>query len=114
MNYWVFVYRFAWFVLVILCAIGLTCIFLPKCQTYQELQGKKAVLEEENRQIEANIKRAQTQQELLQRDRAFVERTAREQGMAKPGETVFRVTREPAAPVAVHNAAPPPAPRKRK
>ena len=114
MNYWVFVYRFAWFVLVILCAIGLTCIFLPKCQTYQELQGKKTVLEEENRQIEADIKRAQTQQEQLQWDRAFVERTAREQGMAKPGETVFRVTRESATTVPVNNAATPPAPRKRK
>ena len=107
MNYWVFVYRFAWFVLVILCAIGLTCIFLPKCQTYQELQGKKAVLEEETRQVEGDIKRAQTQQEQLQTDRAFVERTAREQGMAKPGETVFRVTREPAATVPVNNAVTP-------
>jgi cell division protein FtsB len=94
MNYWVLIYRFAWFLLVVLCVIGMVCIFLPKCQDYQGLQGKKARLEQETRDVEASIKDLQRQQDRLQRDGAFVERTARELGMAKPGETVFKFTRE--------------------
>ena len=94
MNYWVLIYRFAWIVLVILCLVGLACIFLPKCEQYRELQQRKVVLQRENEQIEAAVKRLQQKQEMLQTDRAFVERTARELGMAKAGETIFKLTRD--------------------
>ncbi len=94
MNYWVVIYRVAWVMLVILCVIGLTCIFLPKCQQYRELQIRKGKLGQETAQIEAGIKGLQANEERLQTDRGFVERTARELGMVKPGETVYRVTRE--------------------
>ena len=94
MNYWVLIYRCAWVMLVILCVIGLTCIFLPKCRQYQEWQQKREQLQTETDQIESSIKKLQQQQEQLQTDPAFVERTARELGMAKPGETIFKVQRE--------------------
>lgn len=96
MNTWVVIYRFAWFLVILLIVIGITLIFLPKCRQYRELQGKKAAIEEETRSIEAAVKKAQIQQEQLQWDAAFVERVAREQGMVKPGETVFKLTHEAA------------------
>ena len=80
--------------LIILCMIGLTCIFLPKCQQYRELQLRKSKLEQETGQIETAVKQLQANEERLQTDKVFVERVARGLGMAKPGETVFRVTRE--------------------
>ena len=98
MNYWVLIYRCAWVMLVILCVIGLTCIFLPKCRQYQEWQQKKELLQAGTDQLEAAIKKLQQQQEQLQTDPAFVERTARELGMAKPDETIFKVQRETAQP----------------
>ena len=98
MNYWVLIYRCAWVMLIILCVIGLTCIFLPKCRQYQDWQQKKEQLQAGTSQIEAAIKKLQQQQEQLQTDPAFVERTARELGMAKPDETIFKVQREAAQP----------------
>jgi cell division protein FtsB len=94
MNYWVLIYRFAWCVLVVLCIVGVICIFLPECQTHQELQDKKARLVEEAGALESSIKELQRKQEKLPADRSFVERTARELGMAKPGETVFKAPQE--------------------
>jgi cell division protein FtsB len=94
MNPWEVIYRVAWVLLIILCVVGIVCIFLPKCRNYHEQQERKARLEEENRGIEAATRDIQMRQERFQRDKAFVERTAREQGMAKPGETVFRVAGE--------------------
>ena len=98
MNYWVLIYRCAWVMLAILCVIGLTFIFLPTCHHYQEWQQKKAQLQLETDRLEASIKKLQQQEEQLQTDPAFVERAARELGMAKPGETIFKLQREAVQP----------------
>ena len=95
MSNWVIVYRLGGILLAVLCVVALTFVFLPKCRTYQELQAKKAALVDENATLEAAVKKSQTLQNQFQSDPAFVERVAREQGMAKPGETVFKVTRVP-------------------
>ena len=91
MNYWVLIYRFAWILVVVLCVIGLVCIFLPKCQSYHELQNRRLALEQENARMEAGVRELERNQERMAADPEFVERIAREQGMAKPGETVFKV-----------------------
>ena len=90
MNYWVLIYRFAWIVVVVLLVIGMICIFLPKCHSYQELLRKKADLDAENARLELSTRQLEQNQQRMQNDPAFVERVAREQGMAKPGETIFR------------------------
>ena len=92
MNYWVALYRCAWGLLVILCAIVVACIFLPRCHRLRELQRTKIERQEENRRIEVQARELKSKQDRFHSNPAFVERTAREIGMVKPGETVFRLT----------------------
>lgn len=90
MNFWVLVYRFAWIAIVASCVMALICVFLPKTHNYQTLQKRKAVLEQGNAQIEAKVRQLRQNQRRFQTDPAFVERVAREHGMAMPGETIFK------------------------
>ena len=90
MNFWVMVYRFAWMVVIAFCVMALVCFFLPKTHNYQTLQKRKAVLEQGNALIESKVRQLQQNQKRFQTDPAFVERVAREHGMAMPGETIFR------------------------
>lgn len=94
MSVWEWIYRIAWGILLVLCAIGIVCAFVPESRRLHGLQETRRALEEENRRIDAHIKDLQTRQARFDSDPAFVERTARELGMAKPHETVFRVVRD--------------------
>jgi len=90
MNFWVLVYRFAWLIVVASGVMALVCVFLPKTHSYQTLQKRKVVLEQGNSQIEAKVRQLRQNQKRFQSDPAFVERVAREHGMAMPGETIFK------------------------
>ena len=90
MNYWLIIYRFAWALLGLLLVIGLLCIFVPKCNTLRALQQKRTVLQQENSEIESAVKEMRTMQEEFQSDPEFVERVARESGLIKSNEVVFR------------------------
>ena len=90
MNFWVVMYRFAWIVVIIACVIAVVCVFLPKAHNYQELQSRKVVLEDNNARMEARIRLLEQNRQRFHSDPDFVERIARGQGMAKPGETIFR------------------------
>lgn len=92
MNYWVVIYRFAWALLGVLFAIGLTCIFLPRHNVLRELQNKEARLQAENAALNTRIRELRMKQKSFRTEPAFVERTARGIGMVKPGETVFKFT----------------------
>ncbi len=104
MNYWVTVYRFAWIALIILLAIGAVCIFIPRCGRMNQLQKEKTERLTQNREIEDGVHTLRDKQERFSSDPAFVERVAREAGMVKPDETVFKLTNDsrtavaPAAP----------------
>lgn len=91
MNFWVVLYRFAWIVVIISCVIAIVCVFLPKAHNYQELQKRKVAIEESNARMEARVRQLDMNQQRFRSDPEFVERIAREQGMAKPGETIFRI-----------------------
>lgn len=78
--------------MIILIIIGLICIFLPKCNQLRELQDKKGVIAEDNRAIEIETNELRTKQEKFNSNPAVVERTAREIGMVKPDEIVFKFT----------------------
>ena len=97
MNYWLIIYRFAWALLGVLLVIGLLCIFVPKCNSLRALQNKRTALQQENSEIESGIKEMRTMQEKFQSDPDFVERVARESGLIKSNEVVFKFA-EPAAP----------------
>jgi cell division protein FtsB len=92
MNPWVAIYRFGWIALVILGLIGLICVFLPKYSTLRAMRTQKIEKEEETRRLEARIAELRSHQEKFLTDPAFVERTAREMGMVKPNETIFKTT----------------------
>ena len=94
MSRWITVYRVAWGVLGILLLVTMLCVFVPKCQRLHEESRKKVALEAGNRRIEADIKELRSHQERFASDPAFVERTGREIGMAKPGEMVYKYTNE--------------------
>jgi len=94
LNYWVIIYRFAWGVLLVLVTIGLLGVFMPKCNRLKELQRRKAALLEENRRTDTRTKELRLKEERFASDAKFVERTARETGMVKPDETVFKFSEE--------------------
>jgi cell division protein FtsB len=89
-NCWVVIYRLAWGVLIVLFVVGVVCVFVPKCQAIRELQYRKAALQEENRRTEARTREFMAKQERFTSDTDFLERTARQAGLVKTNETVFR------------------------
>jgi len=90
MNLWVLLYRFAWIVVIVCCVIAVICALVPSAHTNQDLQARKRLLEENNARLESRIRQLDDKQQRFRTDPEFVERIAREQGMAKPGETIFR------------------------
>lgn len=92
MTGWNLVLRIVTGVVIALAIVGLVFLFLPRANQVRELQGRKADLETDNRATEQRIKDLKSQQEKFNSDPAFVERTARETGLIKPDETVFRMT----------------------
>jgi cell division protein FtsB len=72
-------------------------VFVPRCNRLNALQRRKAALESKNRALEMETRELRTKQERFLTDPGFVEHTARETGMVKPGETVFRFTNDPNA-----------------
>ncbi len=90
MSFWVMLYRLAWIIVVVSCVIAVVCVFVPRAHMHQELQRRKRALEEGNVRLESKIRQLDEKQQRFRTDPEFVERIAREQGMAKPGETIFR------------------------
>ena len=76
----------------VLMVIGLICLFLPKCHRIRELQRKKAVLQEENSNLDLAARNLRLKRERFKSDPVFVERVAREAGMVRTDETVFKFT----------------------
>jgi cell division protein FtsB len=94
MNVWSGIIKFLWVALAVLSAVCAILLFAPRCRALRELQRKKAALELENRKTEAAVMDLRTRQSQFVSDPAFVERTAREIGMVKSNESVFRISKE--------------------
>ena len=92
MNYWVAIYRFAWLMLAVLLVIGLTCVFVPKCNELRQLQKRKAAIEQENRATDSLTRELRQKQERFKNEPAYVERVAHDMGMVKENEIVFKFT----------------------
>ena len=93
MNYKNFIRKFAW-VLFGLIIIGLVCILQPKYRLRCALQNKKSFAIKENYAIEEQTKELKIKRKRFKSDPNFVVRTAYENGMVKPGDTVFKFTNE--------------------
>jgi len=94
MNHWVTIYKLAWGIVVILVTIALISAFIPKIQRYHDSYSKRAECQDENRRLASDLKKIRDKQERFSSDPLFVERTARDIGMAKPDEIVFKYTNE--------------------
>ncbi len=93
MRLWLTIYRLACAAFAVVLIAVVVALFLPKVRQTRERARRAAVIEEENRAKEEQIKQLRRQQERFMTDPQYVERVAREElGKARPGETVFRFT----------------------
>ncbi len=89
-NGWVLVFRVALGVALVAVAIAVACVFVPQQNRFRDMELRKLVLQESNAKLEMRLRELDENQRRFHSDPEFVERIAREQGMAKPGETIFR------------------------
>ncbi len=98
MDFWKLIYRFSWTLLAVLVVIGLTLVFAPKLRSIAQLREKKNMLTAENEALEAQIRATREKQRRFTTEPSYVERTAREIGMVRPGETVYVFTNQAGRP----------------
>ena len=91
MNIWMVIYRVCWVLLIALCVVGSACIYVPRINNMRALQQDKVRKEQENARIRAEIDDLRNRQERFQNDPGYVEHVAREQGMVKRGEVLFKL-----------------------
>lgn len=91
MNIWLVIYRVSWVLLVVLCIVGLTCVYVPRINNMRALQEEKAAIEAANARERARIDELRDKQERFQTDPEYVEHVAREQGMVKKDEVLFKL-----------------------
>lgn len=90
MNPWNFIGKVAVVIIIILGLTGMLLFFLPKLRESHQLHRTKASLEENNARMETQIRLLESKCKRFNYDKEFVERTARELGMVKPDETVYK------------------------
>jgi cell division protein FtsB len=88
---WGVIHRIALVVLIVLLAIGAVFVFLPPSQSIRQYQRKRLALQAENERLTEQIQELTEQQARFRSDPAFVERTAREAGMIKTNEVIFKL-----------------------
>ena len=96
MNYWVTIYRVAFGAVIVLVTIAIISAFVPKLRKHHEEYRKRTEFQQENRILAEQVKVLRNKQERFTRDPNYVERTAREIGMVKPDEMVFKYTNDEA------------------
>lgn len=97
MSVWVVIQRVSAGVVALLALAIVIGFFYPRLQEYRDLQRQQDRLQEDVRFEEEVLKHLKSKQERLLNDPRYVERIAREElGYAKPGETVFKFSDDPA------------------
>lgn len=92
---WTIIYRSAWMLLALLLILTGIFMAIPKLRGYQNLQGQKEVLEVERQQSEEKLRELQFNQEQFRTDDQFLIDTAREAGMVRSNEVVYKFTNVP-------------------
>ena len=92
MNYWATIYKCLWGVAILLLVAVMISFFIPKYRTLCEYRKKRDDLQQTNQRTETMIRDLRRKQEQILSDPAFIERTARESGMVKQDEVVFKFT----------------------
>lgn len=91
MDYWRLIYQFAITVLIGLLAIGAYLALSSPSQTLRENHRRRIQLMEESAQLTEQIQDLAEKQVRFRSDPVFVERTAREAGMVKTNEVIFKL-----------------------
>jgi len=89
---WTKIYRLSWILLVVILIISIICLYLPKCRQLRRMQKEKSAKIEANRIKQNSITEHKAWQDKFETDPSFVEKTARESGMVKENEYVFKFT----------------------
>lgn len=87
---WRIITRVFWLIVIGACIAGFMALYTPKYYQYNELSRRIRAMQEGNRDLETAVRRLEMRQRRFLSDPAFVERTARELGMAKPGEVIYK------------------------
>ncbi len=87
---WLLITRMFWVMLLGGCVVGCVFLFAPKVEQYNELNRRLRDMQASNRELKAAVQRLELRQQRFSADPAFVERTARELGMAKSGEVIYK------------------------
>ncbi len=95
MNIWVVIYRVSCAALGVLLVIGILSMFSPQYKQYRENERRAEELEYGIALEEEMLKTLRRKQERFRSDPRFVEQIAREIGLAKPGETIFKFMDDP-------------------
>ena len=90
MKYWNLIGRIAAIVIAVLGLLAVVSFFLPKLREIRQQQRTKAAFEEENNRLKSSVRQLETKRKRFNYDKVFVERTAREIGMVKEDETVYK------------------------
>ena len=98
MNFWKTVYRTAWAIFAGLALAAAAIVFIPKWREYQEYHRRRAEAQELMRMENDRLNLLKQKQERFETDPRFVERMAHEQGLARPGEVIFRFHGDESAP----------------
>ena len=90
MSFWVFIYRIAWVLLVVLITIGIFSLFYPQYRQYRGYKDRQTELREQIRHENELIQTLKSKQHKFEHDPEYVEHIAHEMGLAKPNETIFK------------------------
>ncbi len=89
-NCWTTIYRVSYGILGGLALIGAVCMFTPKWREHSNVLDEQRTIQREIAAKKQDIKRLQIRQDRFTSEASFVERTARECGMIKRGEIVYK------------------------
>jgi hypothetical protein len=92
-NFWVVIYKSTWILLIVVCLIGLICVFFPQYARYQGLLQDRKDVSREIQFREQRIKRLQLNREKMATDGNFVELVAREAGMVGTNQMLIKPNR---------------------
>lgn len=95
MNIWIAIYRTTWVVLSILIVLSGILLAIPKMRHHQALQNNRDALEQGNLQMSQDVREHVTNQERFRTDDQFLVDVARDAGMVRSNELVFKFTNAP-------------------
>lgn len=91
MNYFSIIIRFALAILIVAAVAGLLLLFFPKYRSLEYLHKQRGARATEIRELETEIAELETNQRQFRSNPDFVERVARESGMVKTNEFVYKL-----------------------